>query len=441
MSKIGLVIKREYLNRVSKKSFLLLTFLTPFLFAALVFVPLWLSGIKGDEAKQIAIIDTTGKYAPLFKNTEEYVFITEKGTSMEAYRNNPDKEIYAFLNITGDLLQHPDAATLYSKKQIGMGLKGIVDKTLSDYLREEKLASYHIDNLKQIIEESKIDFTIKTVKWDEDGSEKSTSAEVASTLGLILTIVIYVFIIMYGSMVMQGVMEEKTNRIIEVMISSVKPYDLMMGKIVGIGLVGLTQVFLWGILTRVLVAGSLFFFGGNASLEEVMNVQMAAQGAGNLMPAEASSELNLQIQEIINSINFQMIGICFVFYFIGGYLLFAALFAAIGSALEQPEDSQQFMTPILILMVFSLYAGIYSMDNPDGPLAFWCSMIPFTSPIVMMIRLPFDIPIWELLVSFALLFATAILTVWFSAKIYRVGILMYGKKPGIKEMLRWLHYK
>ena len=228
MSKIGLVIKREYLNRVSKKSFLLLTFLTPFLFAALVFVPLWLSSIKGDDAKQIAILDSTGKYAPLFKNTEEYTFITEQGVSLETYRNNPDKEIYAFLNITGDLLQNPNAATLYSQKQISMGLKDLVDKTLSDYLRDEKLASYHIDNLKQIIDESKINFTIKTVKWDEDGSEKSTSAEVASILGMILTIVIYMFIIMYGSMVMQGVMEEKTNRIIEVMISSVKPYDLMI---------------------------------------------------------------------------------------------------------------------------------------------------------------------------------------------------------------------
>ena len=239
MNKIGLIIKREYLRRVSKKSFLLLTFLTPFLFAALVFVPLWLSTIKGDDVKQVAISDTTGKYAPLFKDTEEYTFITEKGSSLEEYRKNPDKEIFAFLNITDDLLQNPTAATLYSQKQIPMGLKNTIDKTLSEYLKDEKLASYNIDNLKQIIEDSKINFNIKTIKWDEDGSEKSTSAEVASILGMILTFIIYMFIIMYGGMVMQGVMEEKTNRIIEVMISSVKPFDLMMGKIIGIGFVGL----------------------------------------------------------------------------------------------------------------------------------------------------------------------------------------------------------
>lgn len=439
MNKIGLIIKREYLRRVSKKSFLLLTFLTPFIFAAMVFVPLWLSTIKGDDAKQIVVVDNTGKYLSLFENTEEYTFVTESSSSIEEYRKNPDKEVFAFLSITGDLLESPSAATLYSEKQIPMGLKRTIDNTLSEYLKNEKLASYKIDNLKQIIEESKINFNIKTVKWDEDGSEKSTSTEVASLLGMVLTFIIYMFIIMYGAMVMQGVMEEKTNRIIEVMISSVKPFDLMMGKIIGIGFVGLTQVFLWGILTTVLIFGSLFFFGGSTSPEEVMTAQMAAQGMSQV-PAAAAS-LDVQVTEIINSINFGLIGTCFVIYFIGGYLLYAAIFAAIGSALEQQEDTTQFMTPIMLLMAFSLYAGIYSMNNPDGPLAFWCSMIPFTSPIVMMVRLPFDIPLWELLLSFGLLFATAILIVWFSGKIYRVGILMYGKKPSIKEMIKWLQYK
>lgn len=439
MNKIGLIIKREYLRRVSKKSFLLLTFLTPFVFAAMVFVPLWLSTIKGDDAKQIVVVDNTGKYISLFENTEEYTFVTESNNSIEEYRKNPDKEVFAFLSITGDLLESPSAATLYSEKQIPMGLKRTIDNTLSEYLKNEKLASYKIDNLKQIIEESKINFNIKTVKWDEDGSEKSTSTEVASLLGMVLTFIIYMFIIMYGAMVMQGVMEEKTNRIIEVMISSVKPFDLMMGKIIGIGFVGLTQVFLWGVLTTVLIFGSLFLFGGSTSPEEIMTAQMTAQGMSQV-PAAATG-LDVQVAEIINSINFGLIGTCFVIYFIGGYLLYAAIFAAIGSALEQQEDTSQFMTPIMLLMAFSLYAGIYSMNNPDGPLAFWCSMIPFTSPIVMMVRLPFDIPLWELLLSFGLLFATAILIVWFSAKIYRVGILMYGKKPSIKEMIKWLQYK
>lgn len=438
MNKIGLIIKREYLRRVSKKSFLLLTFLTPFLFAALVFVPLWLSTIKGDDAKQVAIIDTTGKYANLFKNTEEYIFVTDQNMSMEEYRKQPDKQIFAFLNITGDLLQNPSAATLYSEKQIPLGLKNTIDKTLSNYLKDEKLASYNIENLKQIIEDSKINFDIKTIKWDQDGGEKNTSAEVASILGMVLTLIIYMFILMYGSMVMQGVMEEKTNRIVEVMISSVKPFDLMMGKIIGVGFVGLTQVFLWAILTTVLVTGSLFFFGVSSTPTDVM---VGSMTQGMAATPVAANGLSLQVTEILNSINFGLIGSCFVIYFIGGYLLYSAIFAAIGSALEQQEDSQQFMTPIMLLMVFSLYAGIYSMNNPDGPLAFWCSMIPFTSPIVMMVRLPFDIPFWQIALSIALLFITAIVIVWFSAKIYRVGILMYGKKPSIKEMIKWIKYK
>ncbi len=438
MSKIGIIIKKEYLQRVSKKSFLILTFLTPFIFAALVFVPLWLSTIKSDEGKRVVVIDATGKYAPLFKSNEEYKFVTEKGASMEAYRKSPNKEIFAILDITGDLLQNPSAATLYSEKQIPMGLKNSVNKTLSDFLRDEKLATYKIDNLKQIIEDSKIDYDIKTMKLESDGSEKSTSAEVASILGIVLTIVIYMFILMYGSMVMQGVMEEKTNRIVEVMVSSVKPFDLMMGKIIGIGFVGITQAFIWAVMTAALVAGSLFMFGG-PSPQDVATAQIAAQGMGNV--AAESSNLNIQIQDVISSINFGEIGCCFILYFIGGYLLFSALFAAIGSSLNQQEDSQQFMTPIMLLMVFALYAGIYSMENPDGPLAFWCSLIPFTSPIVMMVRLPFDVPLWQLLLSFVLLFATSIFTVWISAKIYRVGILMYGKKPSIKEMIKWIRYK
>lgn len=440
MNKLGLIIKREYLRRVSKKSFLLLTFFTPLLFTAMIFVPLWLSSIKGDEVKKIAILDATGQYSSLFQDTEEYAFIPTTG-NMAEYRKDPDKAIFAFLHISDNLLQHPEAATLYSEKQIPLGLKHEIDNRLSEYLKNEKLASFNIPNLDQIIKESKVSYDIKTVKWDEDGSEKSTSAEVASILGMMLTFIIYLFIITYGSMVMQGVMEEKTNRIIEVIISSVKPFDLMLGKIIGIGFVGLTQIFLWGILTTAIVSGGLFLFGGATSAEELMGTQMAAQNLGNAAVLTQSAGLETKVMEVLNSINFAQIGICFILYFIGGYLLYAALFAAIGSALEQQEDTQQFIMPIVLIISFGFYAGIYSMNNPDGPLAFWCSIIPFTSPIVMMIRLPFDVPIWQLLLSITTLYGTSILIVWLSAKIYRVGILMYGKKPSIKEMIKWVRFK
>lgn len=211
MSKIGLIIKREYLRRVSKKSFILLTFLTPFLFAALVFVPLWLSSIKGDEVHTIAILDSTGKYAPLFEDTETYRFI-HSDQSMDTYKQIPDKEIFAFLTITEDLLENPKAATLYSKKQIPGELSRLVNMTLKKQIESDKLATFNIPNLKEIIKESKINFNIQTIKWGDDGSEKQSSSVVASITGVIFTMLIYMFIMIYGAMVMQGVMEEKTNR-------------------------------------------------------------------------------------------------------------------------------------------------------------------------------------------------------------------------------------
>lgn len=442
MSKLGIIIRREYIRRVSKKSFLVVTLLMPFLIAALVFVPLWLSSIRSDEVKTIAIMDATGKYASLFENTENFHFINSE-KSLEEYRNSENKEIFAFLSITGDLLEDPKAATLYSEKQIPGELSRLVNQTLSKELEEEKLASFNIPNLKEIINGSKINFNVQTIKWSADGSESTSSAMVASILGMVFTLIVYMFIVAYGSMVMQGVMEEKTNRIVELMISSVRPFDLMMGKIIGIAFVGLTQIFLWGIMSSALIAGGTLLLGGGADVSAIQQGMTLPQGGMPMQPGmdmAAMQEVN-EWMSIIGSINFIEIGIFFILYFIGGYLLYAAIFAAVGSAVDQQEDTNQFIAPIMIFMVFALYAGIYSMDNPDGPLAFWCSMIPFTSPVVMMVRLPYDVPMWELIISVALLFATAIAITWLSAKIYRVGILMYGKKPSIKEMVKWIKYK
>jgi ABC-2 type transport system permease protein len=402
----------------------------PFMGASLFFVPLWLSSIRSAEVKTVAIMDTTGKYASLFEDTENFRFINSD-KSLDDYRNSENKEIVAFLNITDDLLQNPKAATLYSEKQLPGELSRLVNQTLAKELEEEKLASFNIPNLREIINESKVHFNVQTIKWGADGSENASSATVASILGLICTLVVYMFIIMYGSMVMQGVMEEKTNRIVELMISSVRPFDLMMGKIIGIAFVGLTQLFLWGVMTFALIAGGTFLQG-----------MSLAEGSMLMQPGmdmAAMQETNEWLG-IIHSINFVEIGVFFVLYFIGGYLLYASVFAAVGSAINQQEDANQFIAPIMVFMIFAVYAGVYSMDNPDGPLAFWCSMIPFTSPVVMMVRLPYDVPLWELFVSVAVLFVTAIAITWLSAKIYRVGILMYGKKPSIKEMIKWVKY-
>jgi ABC-2 type transport system permease protein len=435
MTKIGIIIKREYLRRVSKKSFLLLTFLTPFLMAALVCVPLWLAQIKSGEVHNVVIIDSTGKYASLFQDTEAYRFVGNE-KSLEEYRNSLDKSVFAILSISGDLLDNPDAATLYSEKQIPGDLSRLVDQTLSRRLENDKLATFDIPNLKEIIAESRVNFNIRTIKWSDDGKESVSSAPIASVVGMFSTLVIYMFILMYGSMVMQGALEEKTNRIVELMVSSVRPFDLMMGKIIALGFVGLTQLFLWGVMTTSLLFVGMFFMGNGV---DPSLLQPGAAMQTPVMPAGMEGLGN--VYQALGAINFGEIGLFFIIYFIGGYLLYASVFAAIGSSVSQQEDTQQFMTPVMILVIFALYVGMYSMNNPDGPLAFWCSLIPFTSPIVMMVRLPFEVPFWEKALSIVLLYLTAWGITWLSAKIYRVGILMYGKKPSFRELVKWIRYK
>jgi ABC-2 type transport system permease protein len=409
----------------------------PFLMVGMVALPLWMSRIKSSEVRTVAIIDATDKYESLFKDTETYRFISSV-KSLDEYRNSRDKSLFAILSISGDLLQNPRAVSIYSEKQIPQELSGIVDRTLTRFLEDEKLASFNIPNIKEIIAESKVNVQLQTIKWEEDGRETESSTGIAMGVGFVFTMLIYMFILIYGAMVMTGVQEEKTNRIVELMISSVRPFDLMMGKIVGIALVGLTQLVLWAMMLIGLFIGMQVFLGGGIDPSALQQAQMMNPGM-TVAPPEIGE--GAKIMNLISTINYSEIAIYFILYFIGGYLLFAALFAAIGSAVNQAEDTQQFMMPITLLLVFALYAGIYSMDNPDGPLAFWCSLIPITSPIVMMMRLPFEVPLWEKLLSLVLLYVTSTGIVWLSGKIYRVGILMYGKKPSFKEIAKWVRYK
>ncbi|MCD8193491.1 MAG: ABC transporter permease [Tannerellaceae bacterium] len=435
MNKIGLIIQREYLRRVKKRSFLFLTFFTPFLFIAVIFVPLWLSTLKSDYIRNIVILDDTGRYAGLFPDTDSYVF-TNSNEPLEHYKSRPDKSVFAFLSITDVLLDNPRAVTLYSEKQVPADLTRLINQTLTKALQKEKLESYNIPNIEQIIEDSKVNYTIQTIKWDVDGKENSYSSIIASVTGIVFTFIIYLFIMMYGGMVMQGVMEEKTNRIIEIMISSVSPYKLMAGKIIGIGLVGITQVFLWGILTLLLFGGSQLLLAGGTPFPEVAAID---NPIGGMNPVETSPEA--QLFSILHSINIPEILFYFIIYFIGGYILYASIFAAIGSAVDSPEDTHQYITPMSVFMLFALYAGFYSMENPDGPLAFWCSIIPFSSPIVMMVRIPFEVPVWEKILSILILYVSAFAITVTSAKIYRIGILMYGKKPRLKEIFKWIRNK
>lgn len=435
MKKTLIIIRREFLNRVSKKSFIILTVLMPFIMAALIFVPLLLSQIKDDNQKQVVVIDKTGEYMPLFKSDKYYAFVED--TDIRPEYKTSDSPVEAVVCITGNLVENPRAVTIYSHSEVKQELLSLVERTLNDAVRSQKLRAYNVPELDKIISDVQKEFSISTVKWDKEGGETSSNTGIAIAAGFIFTFLIYGFVMAYGGMVMSSVVEEKANRIVELMVSSVKPFQLMMGKIVGIALVGFAQLLIWGIMLTAILAVCGLVFGVNIMQGAEMNV---AGAAAMQQPMPELSESQEIVTALVN-LPYGELCLMFVLYFVGGYLLYASFFAAVGASVNEQEDSSQFMMPVVMLMVFGLYAAMYSIENTNGPLAFWASMFPLTSPIVMMIRIPFNVPLWEELLSLAILYGTAILFVWVSAKIYRVGILMYGKKPSIKEMIKWMRYQ
>ena len=416
---------------VAKKSFIFTTILLPILMVALVAIlPAFLANVKSDEKKNVAIIDNNpgAVYAAAIQDTEDYHFIkvnqSIEGTELYSYFQN-EKEgqgLNAIVQIPADL-STSTTFYVYSDQAINSTLERDIKNALRPMLEQERIQSYGIDSLADIIDRCKVSLSSKSVKWGEEGEEKVSSAMLGEIIGLGLSFLTYMFVLMYGAMIMNGVIEEKTNRIVEVIVSSCKPMELMLGKIIGVALVGFTQIIIWAVLLG--IAGTIL--GASAFI------------AGPTDPAALTESNELaEIIQMVLSVNYLQILIFFVLYFIGGYLLYAALFAAFGSAVDQPSDASQFMTPIMVIMVFAIYAALFSIENPDGPLAWWCSIIPFTSPIVMMIRLPYDVPFWEMLLSIALLYGSAFGILYIAGKIYRTGILMYGKKVSIKEIIKWI---
>ena len=437
MSKIWIIIQREFMTRVKKKSFILLTIFMPFIFAALIMVPLMLATIEGDEQKTVMVVDKTGRYVGSLKSTANYAFVPTADNKDEFYTE--DSEVEAVVQITADLAKNPKAVTIYSPREVKAELLSYVETCLGEQVRREKLSAYNIPELETIIADIQTDFHVATVKRNAEGDETSSNTYIAMTAGFIFTFLIYMFVMSYGGMVMQSVMEEKTNRIVELMVSSVKPFQLMMGKIIGVALVGFVQLAIWGVMLSIIlmVCGSVFGLSAAPAVPAVAgaDAQMAA------MAQQAGGGEAAEIMSALMGLPYAELGIMFVLYFVGGYLLYASFFAAVGASINAQEDSSQFIMPVVLIMVFGLYAAMYSAENTNGPLAFWASIFPLTSPIVMMVRIPFGVPWWEEVLSLGLLFATSMAFVWISARIYRVGILMYGKKPSLREMLKWVRWR
>ncbi|MFO7828113.1 MAG: ABC transporter permease [Bacteroidales bacterium] len=445
MNKINLIISREYLTRVKKKSFIIMTILGPILFAALFIGPAWIASLDDTDIKNIAVIDSSGIFINNLPDTDYIKFEYIKNKPLNEIKENfSELDYYAILQIMPSITYEPTAVHLFSKKQPSFSVKSHIASSMERELKNNKLKSHGIDE--NILNSIKSDVSIRTIQWTDDGEEKEGSTEIAMAVGYAGGFMIYIFIFMFGAQVMRGVIEEKSSRIVEIIISSVKPFQLMMGKIIGIALVGLTQFLLWIVLTLLIVSGvkTAFFPDlGTKNAQEVV-VQDLFEGQ-EMEQVENMQPQNMdQFSSIFNSIKSIDFGVMigsFIFFFLGGYLLYGSLFAAVGSAVDNEADTQQFMFPITIPLVLGIFVMINAINTPDSPVAFWFSMIPLTSPIVMMVRIPFGVPYWEVALSMGLLVLTFIGSTWMAGKIYRTGILMYGKKVNYKELWKWLRYK
>ncbi|MFP4019294.1 MAG: ABC transporter permease [Bacteroidia bacterium] len=455
MSKIRLILQREYLTRVRKKSFVVMTILGPILFAALVIAPAWIASLGDTDVKKIAVIDNSGFFENNIPETETIKFDYLENTSLdEIKRNFTQTDYYAVLFIS-ELVSHtPSSVVLYSNNKPSFSVKNHISNSIEKDIEKEKLSAAGIDP--DVLKSVKTSINIRTVEWTKSGEDKESSTELAMIVGYIGGFLIYFFIFLFGAQVMRGVIEEKTSRIMEILVSSVKPFQMMMGKIIGIGLVGLTQFGLWVILTLVLINGaqSVFFpelgtqSANQVAMQDVMketnkdpNAIYLNQDQEGGSAEDTESEKFEEIFGALKDVNIGLMLGIFVFYFLGGYLLYGSLFAAVGSAVDNETDTQQFMLPITIPLILAIIVMINAINSPQGDVAFWFSIIPFTSPILMMVRIPFGVPYWEVALSMILLILTFIGTTWLSGKIYRTGILMYGKKINYKEIWKWIRYK
>ncbi len=445
MNSTFLILKQEYLKRVKKKSFIILTILMPLLIAGVYAMVFYFSMKDDTEERVIAVYDESALFLGEFgdKGTTHYHFIPEE-EYQKIKSDIRSGEYYGLLYIPRDIYTN-NQAQLLSEKQLPMELCGQIERKLSRFIENDKrqkvIQDSGIPDLEQRLAQTRTSVKLNTLKVSESGEAKKSSSVVAFIASYAMGFVIYFFVFMYGAMVMRSVMEEKKNRIIEVIISSVKPSQLMAGKIIGTALVGLTQVAIWiglGAVALVVVQG----FFTPESAQQIGQSIMESQGTINPAMAQAASPNKMmEVIEMISNLNLPLILFSFVFYFLAGYLLYSAFLGAVGAAVDNDEDSQQMVLPVTFPLILSIMLLFPIARNPEGQLAFWCSVIPFTSPVAMMARIPYGLPTWELLLSMGVLVLTTIGAIMAAAKIYRIGLLMYGKKVNLKELIKWLRYK
>ncbi len=446
MNKTWIILKREYLTRVTKKSFLVTTLLVPLFFAGLMIIPSWLATRDDKQERVIAVFDESTLFLGQFgkEGYTKYHFI-EKQQYEKLKDNLTDSSFYALLYIPANIFT-TNSARLLSAKQLPIELTEQVERKLSQVIEADKRAKVvretGIEDLEAKLAATRTKIKVNTLKVTESGEQKKSSSLVAFIASYGMGFIIYFFVFMYGSMVMRSVMEEKKNRIVEVIVSSVKPFQLMTGKIVGTALVGLTQVGIWIILGFVgmgLLQGFLTPETTRQVGQSILESQQQITAMEQNLP-EAQDKM-AEVLEMIQNLNIPLLIFGFLFYFLAGYLLYSSLMGAIGAAVDNDEDTQQLILPVTFPLIISIVLLVSISKTPDGPVAFWSSIIPFTSPICMLARLPFSPPVWEIALSMFLLVLTTIGAIWAGAKIYRTGILLYGKKVTLRELIKWLTYK
>ena len=457
MNKITLIIQREYLTRIRKKSFIIMSVLGPLIFAAYILIPMYFATLEDKEEKRMVVIDESGLFTrvdpggPTFviPETKTLKFQVIQGVPLETFQLTFDESgYYALLYIPANILAS-ESAMIYSTKQTSIEVSDYLKRSMENEIEDLKLAQHEIKDIDRILEEVKTTIHVRNIKWTKDGQTQESNTGVVMGIGYLSGMLVFFFIFFFGSQVMRGVIEEKVSRIIEVIVSSVKPFQLMMGKIVGVGLTGLTQFMIWMVLSFLLVTGlkAAFFPELNRTpTEQVVASDLFEQGAQeqsdnatDLLSGE-NSDVAQEIFASLKSVNAGVMIGSFLFYFIFGYLLYAAMFAVIGSAVDNETDTQQLIFPVILPLILGIYVMISAINNPDNGLAFWFSIIPFTSPVVMMVRIPFGVPWWQVGLSGFLLVATFLGMTWVAGKVYRTGILMYGKKNSYKEIWKWLRY-
>lgn len=453
MKNLGIIISREYLTRVKKKSFLLTTFLVPILFAAMCILPSVIMFMAKDEGKKIAVVDQSGIVLPYLVDSDAVTyedFSSEPVDSMKIRFESLGLDALVIVSPL-DSVAKTVSVVSYSNKPLSVDLKDRIGSSAEEAVEDYRISLYDMGDLKQIMEDVKADVSVSTYTLDESGEEQITSSEVYMIISMVLSIIIYMFIALFSGMVMQSVIEEKSSRVVEVLVSSVKATELMFGKIIGVACVALTQFFLWIVLTLLLVGGFSAFVGfdslmGNPEQTEQMMQMTTQMQMGGVDMQEMTQAMSDEsgvgaVLTTLGNINWGQMILAFVIYFALGYLLYASLFAAIGSAVENEADTNQLQLPVTIPLMLAFFVALYAFNAPDSAVVWWGSMIPLTSPIVMLARIPFGVPGWELALSIVLLVGTFVACGWLSAKIYKIGILMFGKKTTFKDLWKWLKQK